>query len=117
MNTFKSTTAKVASGFIAGAILVGGISHAANNSMIGTKACVDNRTGAMYLAKGNSCSASRTLTSISGGSIDVAAIAAAALHDRPVFEYPPLRVKQAVVGAGRASKEQMQFAVMRELGW
>jgi crossover junction endodeoxyribonuclease RuvC len=36
-----------------------------------------------------------------------AAIAAAAVLDLPVFEYPPLRVKQAVVGAGRASKEQM----------
>ena len=25
----------------------------------------------------------------------------------PVYEYPPLRVKQAVVGFGRASKEQV----------
>ena len=41
-----------------------------------------------------------------------AAIAAAALRERPVFEYPPLRVKQAVVGAGRASKEQMARTVM-----
>ena len=45
-----------------------------------------------------------------------AAIAAAALHDRPVFEYPPLRVKLAVVGAGRASKEQMARTVMAFLG-
>ena len=45
-----------------------------------------------------------------------AAIAAAALRDLPVFEYPPLRVKQAVVGAGRASKEQMQRTVMAALG-
>ncbi len=45
-----------------------------------------------------------------------AAIAAAALLDRPVFEYPPLRVKQAVVGAGRASKEQMARTVMSFLG-
>lgn len=45
-----------------------------------------------------------------------AAIAAAALRDRPVFEYPPLRVKQAVVGAGRASKEQMARTVMSLLG-
>jgi crossover junction endodeoxyribonuclease RuvC len=36
-----------------------------------------------------------------------AAIAAAALHDLPVFEYAPMRVKQAVVGTGRASKEQV----------
>lgn len=45
-----------------------------------------------------------------------AAIAAAALRERPVFEYPPLRVKQAVVGAGRASKEQMARTVMALLG-
>src|SRR5690606_4881979 len=45
-----------------------------------------------------------------------AAIAAAALHDKAVYEYPPLRVKQAVVGAGRASKEQMARTVMALLG-
>lgn len=45
-----------------------------------------------------------------------AAIAAAALHGLPVFEYPPLRVKQAVVGAGRASKVQMARTVMAMLG-
>ncbi len=45
-----------------------------------------------------------------------AAIAAAALRGRPVFEYPPLRVKQAVVGVGRASKQQMQRTVMGLLG-
>lgn len=45
-----------------------------------------------------------------------AAIAAAALRERPVFEYPPLRVKQAVVGAGRASKAQVARTVMALLG-
>ncbi|MBP8257428.1 MAG: crossover junction endodeoxyribonuclease RuvC [Opitutaceae bacterium] len=45
-----------------------------------------------------------------------AAISAAALCDREVFEYPPLRVKQAVVGVGRASKEQMARTVMSLLG-
>ncbi|MFA5263245.1 MAG: crossover junction endodeoxyribonuclease RuvC [Opitutaceae bacterium] len=45
-----------------------------------------------------------------------AAIAAAALHDKEIFEYPPLRVKQAVVGNGRASKEQMARTVMSILG-
>jgi crossover junction endodeoxyribonuclease RuvC len=45
-----------------------------------------------------------------------AAIAAAALHEKPIFEYPPLRVKQAVVGIGRASKEQMARTVMGILG-
>ncbi len=45
-----------------------------------------------------------------------AAISAAALKGKDVFEYAPLRVKQAVVGAGRASKEQMARTVMALLG-
>jgi crossover junction endodeoxyribonuclease RuvC len=45
-----------------------------------------------------------------------AAISAAALRNLPVFEYAPLRVKMAVVGAGRASKEQMTRTVMSLLG-
>lgn len=45
-----------------------------------------------------------------------AAISAASLREREVFEYPPLRVKQAVVGVGRASKEQMARTVMALLG-
>jgi len=45
-----------------------------------------------------------------------AAISAAALRDLPVYEYAPLRVKLAVVGAGRASKEQMARTVMALLG-
>lgn len=45
-----------------------------------------------------------------------AAITAVSLHELPVFEYAPLRVKQAVVGAGRASKDQMARTVMGLLG-
>jgi crossover junction endodeoxyribonuclease RuvC len=45
-----------------------------------------------------------------------AAIAAAALTGLDVFEYPPLRVKQAVVGRGHASKEQVARTVMALLG-
>lgn len=45
-----------------------------------------------------------------------AAMAAASLHALEVWEYPPLRVKQAVVGAGRASKEQMARTVKSLLG-
>ncbi|MEO0510019.1 MAG: crossover junction endodeoxyribonuclease RuvC [Verrucomicrobiota bacterium] len=36
-----------------------------------------------------------------------AAIATAAGRGLPIFEYAPLRIKQAVVGLGRASKEQV----------
>ena len=45
-----------------------------------------------------------------------AAIAAAALQRKEIFEYAPLRVKQAVVGQGRASKDQMARTVMALLG-
>ena len=44
-----------------------------------------------------------------------AAIAAAATLNKPVFEYPPLRVKQAVVGYGRASKHQIAHTVKQML--
>ena len=33
------------------------------------------------------------------------------MRDIPVFEYAPLRIKQAVVGNGRASKEQVARTV------
>ena len=78
MKFYKSTAAKVGAGFAAGALLVGGISNAANmqnTQTVGAKACVDNRTNAMYLAKSATCPSGRTLTSISGGTIDVGAIA------------------------------------------
>ena len=45
-----------------------------------------------------------------------AAIASAAMRGLPVFEYAPLRVKQAVVGMGRASKEQVARTVMSLTG-
>jgi crossover junction endodeoxyribonuclease RuvC len=45
-----------------------------------------------------------------------AAIAAAAMRGLPVFEYAPLRVKQAVVGLGRASKEQVARTVLSLTG-
>lgn len=45
-----------------------------------------------------------------------AAISAAALGGLEIFEYAPLRVKQAVTGGGRASKEQMARSVMAMLG-
>ena len=45
-----------------------------------------------------------------------AAIGQAAIRGIPVFEYPPLRVKQAVVGYGRASKEQVARQMSSLLG-
>lgn len=45
-----------------------------------------------------------------------AAIAAASMRGKEVFEYAPLRVKQAVVGHGRASKEQVAKTIRGMLG-
>ena len=45
-----------------------------------------------------------------------AAIAAAALQEKEIFEYAPRRVKQAVTGRGNASKQQVAGAVMGQLG-
>lgn len=44
-----------------------------------------------------------------------AALLAASLQDIPVAEYSPSAVKSAVVGTGRATKEQVQFMVQRLL--
>ncbi|HTB62550.1 MAG TPA: crossover junction endodeoxyribonuclease RuvC, partial [Opitutales bacterium] len=50
------------------------------------------------------------------GAAKGAAIAAGGLAGAEVFEYAPLRVKQAVVGLGRASKEQVAHMVAQLLG-
>lgn len=45
-----------------------------------------------------------------------AAIAVASMRGLPVFEYAPLRIKQAVTGAGRASKEQVARTILSITG-
>jgi crossover junction endodeoxyribonuclease RuvC len=49
------------------------------------------------------------------GSARGAAVAAVALAGAEVFEYAPLRIKQAVVGQGQASKEQVGKMVAQHL--
>ena len=44
-----------------------------------------------------------------------AVLLAATLRDLPVYEYSPAEVKNAVVGTGSATKEQIQFMVQRLL--
>lgn len=77
MNILNKTTTKIGIGFAAGAILVGGISNAAPSITPGSKACVTS-TNQLYLAKNGACSTGQKLISISGDSIDVAAIASSA---------------------------------------
>jgi len=43
------------------------------------------------------------------------AMAAALSRDLPVFEYAPLKIKQAITGSGRASKEQVANMLSRYL--
>lgn len=54
-------------------------------------------------------------TSIILGHARGAILLAATLRELPVFEYAPAEVKNAVVGTGRATKEQVQFMVQRAL--
>ncbi len=55
-------------------------------------------------------------TAIVLGAARGAALLAAAEKDLPIHEYPPKRVKQAVVGRGAASKEQVAFMMRALLG-
>ena len=75
---FKSSQ-KVAAGFIAGALVTGGIATAATSNSGAVQACVDNRTQAMYLAVNGACSKARTLVELNSGAvgIDAKTIAAA----------------------------------------
>ncbi|MCL6612298.1 MAG: crossover junction endodeoxyribonuclease RuvC [Peptococcaceae bacterium] len=50
-------------------------------------------------------------TALAVGHARGVAMLAAVQSGVPVFEYTPLQVKQAVVGQGRAAKEQVQFMV------
>ncbi|MCB1096458.1 MAG: crossover junction endodeoxyribonuclease RuvC [Verrucomicrobiae bacterium] len=55
-------------------------------------------------------------TAITMGAARGAAILAAAEHGMEIFEYPPKRVKQAVVGRGAADKQQVAFMMRALLG-
>ena len=43
-------------------------------------------------------------------------VLAAAQRETPVFGYAPTRIKKTLTGSGRASKSQIQHAIMAELG-
>ena len=65
MKRFTSTPAKLAIGFVLGATVVGGVATAAGN--LGSnvvKACVDNRTNAIYASPTGTCISTRTLVTL-----------------------------------------------------
>lgn len=55
-------------------------------------------------------------TAIAMGAARAATLIAAADHGLPIFEYPPKKVKMAVVGKGTADKQQVAFMVRALLG-
>jgi crossover junction endodeoxyribonuclease RuvC len=55
-------------------------------------------------------------TAVTLGAARGSALLAAAQHGLSIFEYPPRRVKQAVVGQGAAQKDQVGFMVRALLG-
>ena len=57
-----------------------------------------------------------TRTAITLGAARGSALLAAAQHGLAIFEYPPRRVKQAVVGQGAAQKAQIGYMVRCLLG-
>jgi crossover junction endodeoxyribonuclease RuvC len=77
---------------------------------------IDGAAGVRHVALEQTIYVQNIQTAQILGAARGAAIAAAALRDLPVFEYAPLRVKQAVVGNGRASKEQLARMVAALLG-
>ena len=65
MKRFTSTPAKVAVGFVLGATVAGGVATAAGT--LGSnvvKACVDNRTNAIYASPNGTCTSTRTLVTL-----------------------------------------------------
>jgi S1-C subfamily serine protease len=64
-------TQKVAAGFIAGALITGGIATAATSNTGTVQACVDTRTQAMYLAVNGTCSKYRTLVDLSSATVGI----------------------------------------------
>ena len=69
---------KVAAGFIAGALITGGIATAATSNSDPVQACVSKATQAMYLAVNGSCPNSRTLVDLSSATVGIDAKSVAA---------------------------------------
>lgn len=64
-------------GFILGASVIGGVATAVTPGSTTARACVDNRTNAMYYSEDGTCAKNRTLVELSEGGISVKAVAAA----------------------------------------
>jgi putative serine protease PepD len=71
----KSTTIKVLIGFLIGAVSVGGFAVANTPSVPVVKACVDNKTKALFVSSNGSCAKGRTAIDIGATGANVKSIA------------------------------------------
>lgn len=55
-------------------------------------------------------------TAITVGQARGVILLAAQMHKKPIYEYTPLQIKQAVTGYGKATKEQVIYMTMNILG-
>ena len=70
-------TQKVAAGFIAGALITGGIATAATSNTDSVQVCVNKTSQAMYLSVNGTCPSTRTLVNLSSSNgIDAKSVAA-----------------------------------------
>ncbi len=68
---------KIGIGFLLGATIAGGVATAVSPSSPAIKACVDNKTAAMYYSADGNCAKTRTAVDLGTGNFSVKAIAAA----------------------------------------
>ena len=72
----KKSSINVVIAFVLGASVAGGIAVAENNNSGGVKACVDNRTKALYLSADGKCAKGRTALELTTNAFDVKNLAA-----------------------------------------
>jgi len=71
----KSSIAKVFIGFVIGAVTVSGFAVANNSPVPVVKACVDNKTKALFVSTNGSCAKGRTAVDIGATGANVKSIA------------------------------------------
>ena len=72
----KKSSINVVIAFVLGASVAGGIAVAENSNSGGVKACVDNRTKALYLSADGKCAKGRTALELTTNAFDVKNLAA-----------------------------------------
>ena len=72
----KKSSINVVIAFVLGASVAGGIAVAENNNSGGVKACVDNRTKALYLSADGKCAKGRSALELTTNAFDVKNLAA-----------------------------------------